>query len=460
MANWRRPILNFYDTRISHNRVPDYVGLLQECYAKPQEQRRAEQADRLAALLQHAWLHVPLYRKALSEAGAVRGGRVDLAKFRNVPELTREGLRSNFEHLRSDDLGSRTWYRNSSGGSSGEPVIVLQDDVYHDLGIATTEMHYRWADWEPGQPLARLWGSERDLLLGSTGWRNKLSGFVRNRTELNAFRMAEPEMARHASAIQRSKPVLIEAYAESAFEFARYLNVRGIRLADVRRVITSAGTLYPFMRDEIERAFGCQILNRYGSREVGDCAGEREPGGGLEVFTYTHLLEVLNEMGEPCEEGEEGEVVVTCLSNTAMPIIRYRIGDRAVVGARTPGPLASVERLQMVTGRTTDAFVRDDGSTVPAAFFIHFIGVVHNAGWVRKTQIIQRSHQSILVKLAVMRPPEPGALEGIRASMWTVMGPACRIDFEFVDDIPPLPSGKYRYTVSLVPQQAPARADA
>jgi len=30
------------------------------------------------------------------------------------------------------------------------------------------------------------------------------------------------------------------------------------------------------------------------------------------------------------------------------------------------------------------------------------------------------------------------------------MGADCQVDFEFPDDLPPLPSGKYRYTVSEV----------
>jgi phenylacetate-CoA ligase len=47
-----------------------------------------------------------------------------------VPALTRDTLRAKFELLKSDDLASRAWYRNSSGGSSGEPVAVLQDRYY------------------------------------------------------------------------------------------------------------------------------------------------------------------------------------------------------------------------------------------------------------------------------------------------------------------------------------------
>jgi phenylacetate-CoA ligase len=456
MPNWRRPLLSLYDRHVARRRVPGYVDLLREFYAQPIEIRHDVQTARLLALLHHASRHVPFYRDSLARAGVARNGRIDIGRFGRLPELTREGLRTHFERLKSDDLAARAWYENSSGGSSGEPVTFLQDDTYRDMGLATTAMHFGWAGWRPGEPLARLWGSERDVLLGSVGWRNKLSAFARNQTVLNAFRMGEAEMARYAVAMRRLKPVMVEAYSESVYEFARYLNAQRIRLTGVEHIVASAGTLYPFMRDEVRRAFGSEILNRYGSREVGDCAAERVPGGGLEVFSYTHLLEVVNRNGEACGEGEEGDVLVTCLTNYAMPLIRYRINDRAVVGTVTSGRPVRVERLQTVTGRTTDAFVREDGTTIPAAFFIHFVGVVHNTGWLKKTQIIQQSYRSILIKLVPASPPPEGALERIRSSLQGVMGPACRIDFEFVDSIAPLPSGKYRYTMSLVPRRAPA----
>jgi phenylacetate-CoA ligase len=451
MINWRQPILNFYDKRIRYNGAC-YLPLLNEFYAWPVERRRQVQNERLSQLLRHAARNVPYYRDVLAKSGVVRGDHVDLTRFRHVPELTRDGLRAGFEYLKSDDLASRAWYKNSSGGSSGETVTLLQDHHYDVFAMATTEMHYAWAGRAAGEPFVKLWGSDRDVLLGTLGSRAKLSNFIRNLTFLNSFDMSKANMQRYIESIQRVRPVIIEAYAESIYALAQYINSSNIKLSGVRNVVTSAGTLYPFIREEIERAFGCPALNRYGSREVANVAGERVAGAGLEVFTYTHLVEVVDEQGQPCGLGEEGDLLVTCLTNYAMPIIRYRIGDRAVVGAAVSTPTPSVEHLETVTGRTMDVFVREDGSTVCGIFFIHFLCVVHNSSWLKKSQIIQRDYNAILIKMVTESPPPSGSLEEIRDSLLRVLGPACEVEFEFVDAIPPLPSGKYRYTVSLVPR--------
>lgn len=449
MHNWRRPVLNFYDAHITHNPIPRYLAFLNELDRASSERRHEEQADRLRQLLLHASRNVPYYRDVLAKTAVVEGGRVDLTRFREIPKLTRHRLRTEFERLKSDDLGSRPWYKNGSGGSSGEPVTLLQDRYYEEVGLATKEMHYAWAGRKTGEPLVKLWGSDRDVLIGTVGWRNKLSNFVRNQRFQNSFNMGTAHMQRYLNEIRHVRPVVIEAYAESIYELARYINRYSLELPAVRSVITSSGTLYPFIRKEIEQAFGCPTFNRYGSREVGDIAGEREPDAGLEVFPFTHFVEVVDDSGRPCAVDEEGEVLVTCLSNYAMPMIRYAIGDRAVVAATVATPTPSVERLKTVSGRTMDAFVRADGSTVPGYFFVHFLGVVHYAGWLKKTQIIQRDYDSVLIKM-VADPPPPGALEEIRGSLRRVIGPTCRVDFEFLDAIPPLPSGKYSYTVSQV----------
>ncbi|MBQ0821977.1 phenylacetate--CoA ligase family protein [Microvirga terrae] len=416
------------------------------------EQRRQVQLRRLTGLLRHAARHVPYYQELLHNAKVVRNGMVDLSRFGQIPELTRNLLRDQFEHLKSDDLDLRSWYRRTTGGSTGEPVVVLQDRSYDDIGRAVKDLHYEWAGRASGEPLVALWGSERDILMGSEGWRNKLSGFIRNQTLLNSWNMTKADLQRYAETLQRIRPAVIEAYAESIYALARYLNETGTRIDGVRSVISSAGTLYPFIRHEVENAFKCPVLNRYGSREVGDIAAETTSGSGLDVFSYVNLVEVVDENGHPCGPGEEGDVLVTSLTNYSMPLIRYRLGDRAIVGAAATIPIHSVDQLQAVTGRILDALVREDGSTVPATFFMHFLSVVHNSGWIRKTQVIQKDYNRIMIKMITTAAPTDHALDEIRNTLQRVMGKNCRIDFDFVDDIPASPSGKYRYTITHLPR--------
>jgi phenylacetate-CoA ligase len=74
----------------------------------------------------------------LGEAGAVRNGVVDLSRFHDIPFLSRDLIRNQFDRLTSKSLPeSRKAYRNATGGSTGQPAQFLQDNVYWDVNVAT-----------------------------------------------------------------------------------------------------------------------------------------------------------------------------------------------------------------------------------------------------------------------------------------------------------------------------------
>lgn len=446
--NWRRPLIRFFEQHIKGNQVYENLALLRGFYLLPEEEQRRIQEARLKSLLKHAVLHVPYYQSVLTGAGVFSNGDIDLSLFQHVPFLTKEILRREFDQLRSDDLHDRHWHKNTSGGSTGEPVLFIQDSHYRDLKRATKMVQYEWIGKAIGEPHVKLWGSERDILQGSIGLRAKLSNSMRNYTFLNAFRMNEANMAQYARLIARKKPKLLEAYAQSAYELARYINSEGVHITGVEAVITSAGNLFPFMRQEIQEAFGCEVFNRYGSREVGDIAFESPAHDGLHISRYTHLVEIVDSGGKPVKPGETGEIVVTCLSNFAMPLIRYPIGDRGVPRSITPHPICAVDCLEAVTGRTVDVFVTADGTKVDGEYFTHLL---YFRDWVQKFQVAQKSQSQIVFRIVVAGSvPQQRELDEIATKTRLVMGDDCAVAFDFVDDIPPTDSGKYRYTVSEV----------
>jgi branched-chain amino acid transport system ATP-binding protein len=88
------------------------------------------------------------------------------------------------------------------------------------------------------------------------------------------------------------------------------------------------------VRTRIAEKFGIWPRDNYGLGEFygPGVAGECEIGGGLHVLSDSHIAEVINpEDGEPALEGEIGELVLTSLHKEAVPLFRYRTGDRVMV---------------------------------------------------------------------------------------------------------------------------------
>jgi phenylacetate-CoA ligase len=97
------------------------------------------------------------------------------------------------------------------------------------------------------------------------------------------------------------------------------------------------GGSIPATRERIEQAWGARVIDHHGLTEVGPVSFECwEAPGGLHLHEGEFIAEVLDPVGgEPVEDGQPGELVVTNLGRTASPIIRYRTSDIVV---RRSGP--------------------------------------------------------------------------------------------------------------------------
>lgn len=246
----------------------------------------------------------------------------DLSSF---PILTKDIIRENFEDLKSKDLNTRKWWINTSGGSTGEPVKFIQDKEYLEISRNITYLQKQKVGYSFGDTFIKLWGDEREILNGSQSIKSKVINYIKNLTFLNSFNMSEKNMYSFIEQINQKQPKLIVAYAQAMYELSKFVEEKNIKIESVGSIITSAGTLYPFMRESIEKNFNTKVFNRYGSREVGNIACE-EPNTDRLVITDGVYVEIVDENGNICEDGVEGEIVITSLINQAMPLIRYKIG--------------------------------------------------------------------------------------------------------------------------------------
>lgn len=406
----------------------------------------------LIHILDHSREHVAFYRDAM--AGLPGDYHDDPeAYLQQMPILTKDIIRGRFDALKSDDLASRKWIYNTSGGSTGEPVRFIQDNHYLARSAAV-KMTFSWlAGCDIGEPQVYLWGSERDIIEGKEHLRARMFTWLTNSVYINAFRMTEEKMRGFINLINLRRPSLIVSYAEPLYEMAVFAEQAGIPIVPQSAIITSAGMLYPFMREKMEQVFHCRVYNRYGSREVGDIACERDGMEGLWVAPWGNYIEIVDEQGNRVPDGEEGDILVTNLNNEAMPLIRYKIGDRGVLLPRDPHksqPYGQV--LKSLLGRNLDVFRTSDGTLVYAAYFIN---VLFFKNWIEKYQVIQKDYKHILFKIVLSgsQPPQ-SELDQIISRTRILFGQDCRVDFEFLNEIPVTSSGKYRYTICELDLQA------
>jgi phenylacetate-CoA ligase len=173
----------------------------------------------------------------------------------------------------------------------------------------------------------------------------------------------------------------------------------------------------------------------------------------LHVCAPTHFVEIIGSDGSAVKPGELGEIIVTSLANFAMPLIRYRIGDMGMWAETQCNCGRNWPLLKEVVGRTTDVFRKADGGIVPPQFITQLIHVELNNPWLRKFQVIQEDYNRILFLIVTSKLPDTYLsldviINPVCKKIQMVMGNSCKVEYKVVNDIPPSPSGKYRYTIS------------
>ena len=411
------------------------------------------QQQRLKKLLIHAYNNVPYHRRILSVSHTVSdSGDVNLRAFSDVPFLTKDTILANFAELQSSDISRRKVYTNTSGGSTGEPVLLVQDKDYRDWVRAGAMLFNQWAGYTSGSKMVKLWGSERDLFVGHETLMTNFVRWARNELWLNAFRMTTAQMGNYVYEINRVQPTQILAYVESIYDLARYIEKNEINVFSPRAIMSSAGKLNPEMRNTIERVFRSPVFDRYGSREAGDVACQCDHLSGLHVCMPIHYVEIVNSDGDPVAPGESGELVLTILTNYAMPLIRYRIGDLAIWANHDCTCKRTWPLLKEITGRITDLFIRRDGTQIHGEYFTHLF---YYRDWIKKFQVVQESFDLVRVLIVPIKELDSTVLHQkeiaeIADKIRFVMGVDCKVEFEFLEIINPSVSGKYRYTISKV----------
>jgi phenylacetate-CoA ligase len=393
----------------------------------------------LSALLGHARHQVPYYASAAPVSAQA------LTELAGFPVLTKAVLRTEPERLQSTDLPTRRWWKNSSGGSSGEPTTFIQDQEFLNWRVATEAFYYAeflGHEFNVTRTVI-LWGSERDLF-SRLSRKGRLWNWATQATLLNAFRMTPADMLRYVDTINRKRPLIVRGYAGSLYELARFVKARGLRLAAPRVVYSSAEMLTPSRRETIEEVFQAPVFDFYGSREVGAIAGQCRRGA-LHLFTFNNWVEVVDDRQRPIQPGQQGRLLVTTLHNYAMPLIRYDIGDTAVLGE--PCPCSPLPTLARLTGRVTDHFLTRDGALVHGEYFTHLF---YFRDWVREFQVLQTDVDAITVYVAAHRTPSAEDLADITGKIRFIMGGGCQVQWEHVDHVPRTPQGKLLFTRSLL----------
>lgn len=424
------------------NRTTQY--LLSSQWQSREEINRLQQ-EKLAALLTYAQINNPYYRPLLPEGPIAPQDAY--ATLKSLPYLTKNIIRTRLPELRSPSVSDHYLERNSTSGSTGEPLKFFVDVNSSNCRKATDIRSNGWAGCPVGERQGMLWGSPIDQTRASA-LRGRVHGYITRVVHLSAYRMNPEQMARYATTLKEYRPVLLTAYPSALETFARFLARSHAEAPKFPSIIVSAETLFPYQRDLFEQVFGSEIFNRYGCREIGGIAQECSAHNGLHVNAERVFVEILDDYGNPCPPGQFGNVFATDLDNYGMPFLRYQIGDRAAWSSRTGCACGrGLPVLSAVEGRSMDVIRCPNGNLVGGTFWTILL---REKPGIDAFQVIQDSIDQIDIRYLATRELAPEVQTFFTKKIVELCGSQMRVKFLQVPALKSSPSGKRRIITSHI----------
>lgn len=394
---------------------------------------------RLARTLREA-MRAPLHRERLRAAGIdARFAAADpIGALRALSPLDKATLRAAGTAALRDSRIDRSWYASHSSGSTGEP-FTMRFDV-RGWAILKHLVKARSRAACGVSAASRIAILDAIPVADEGGSLIEQSGRVRRMS----VRRAPDELAR---AIARFDPDVIYGLPSALLEAGSWLRCRR-----PIHVFTGGELIAPATRAALRSMYGGPVRDCYGTSETKEIAWECCAGGAHVNADVLHL-EVLDDTGAPAAPGEEGALAVSVLVNDAMPLLRYRTGDRGVLTGAPCGCGVALPLLGVVTGRETDVLEVAGRRLTPYALTT----ALERAGFLERYQVTQLEPARIRVRAV----PAPGvdhatAQRRVRDVLSDELPGTAHIEVEFIERFTATMGRKFRVIEPLaVPSASP-----
>lgn len=348
-----------------------------------------------------------------------------LADLHRIPVLSRETIRENQDRLLSKAIPQHLRVRAGTTGTTGANLKVAYTEELMRDNWAFHLRQWAWAGVEPRQPRLTFFGahvvpaSKRDPPF----WSRNLP---ERQILLSIFHLSEASAPAYLGFLRKHQGTILEGFPSVLSLLADFVLLRG-EIIPMRVVFTTGEPLYPAARAKIEKAFQARVFDSYGMTEYCGLIQQCE-FGQMHLAPEYGYLEILNDDDEPVTGDDEGYLVWTGFLNRAMPLLRYRIGDRGRWELGAPCACRrSFPRVVPTITRESDILRSADGRLFSPRALNQLL---KESASFRFCQFIHDRPGRVVVRAVPSNGRAAEELMDIRAGLQDLLGPAMKVTAE------------------------------
>ncbi len=319
------------------------------------DQLRAIQDERLVKTVQHVYDNVAHYRDRMDAAGVKPEDITCAADLHKLPFTYKQDLRDTYPYGMMAVPMTDVVELHASSGTTGKQVVVGY--TQNDLDV--------WADIVARQ-LVAIGADKDDYVHNAYGYGLFTGGFGLHkgaqRIGATTIPVSSGNTARQITILQDFGSTVLCCTPSYALYIGETLEQMGLTPDNIslKAGIFGAEPWTEGMRKDIEKRLGIKAYDIYGLTEImgPGVAFECEEQTGMHVNEDHFIVEIIDpDTGEVLPEGAEGEIVFTCISKEAFPLLRYRTRDIGVLTRKACSCGRTFIKMSKPRGRTDDMLI-------------------------------------------------------------------------------------------------------
>ena len=327
----------------------------EEIETAPRSLLRQWQNERLVKTVKHVHDNVPYYRALMEEKGVTPDDIRSVDDLYKLPFTYKSDLRDTYPYGMMAVPMEQVVRIQASSGTTGKQVVAGY--TQHDLEI--------WEDICARQLVAAGAGP-KDFVHVSYGYGLFTGGLGlhggAHKIGATTIPVSSGNTQRQITILRDFGSTILCCTPSYAMYIGETLEAMGVPLSEIslKAGIFGAEPWTEQMRQEIQRKLGIKAYDIYGLTEImgPGVAYECSEQNGMHINEDHFILEVIDpDTGEPLGPGQQGELVFTCITKEAFPLIRYRTRDIGVITYDACPCGRTFARMSKPRGRTDDMLI-------------------------------------------------------------------------------------------------------
>lgn len=374
-----------------------------EIETMPLDELQKLQSERLKEQVKHVYENVAPYRKKMDEMGVKPEDINGIEDLHKLPFITKDDLRDEYPYGYVAVPLDECVRIQSTSGTTGRRVVAFY--TKEDIEV-----------WEDccARAIVAAGGSNKDVCHVCYGYGLFTGGPGLNggshKVGCLTLPMSSGNTERQLQFMEDLGSTIICCTPSYALNLGEAIKEKGIKdKIKLKAGIFGAEPWTEEMRHDIEDALGIKAYDIYGLTEISGpgVSFECEAQAGMHIQEDHFIAEIINpDTGEVLPEGSVGELVFSCITKKAFPLLRYRTRDLCILIREKCSCGRTHVRMKKPTGRSDDMMVIKGVNVWPSQIET----VILNQGYQANYQIVvDRINNKDRIELQVELTPEMAA---------------------------------------------------